>query len=213
MRTAQARLYLDVKVAPSGVLAGVANVDVPVLVELASAQAKLSSISCGTTPADNSVVLSVAPSLGETALGQIDLSELNNFEDDLVVSPAAMVNTALLKVTGSAKVNIGGNDWQTVSFSGDDISSGLIKTVETKDIVATTFSSLLGNLNLNVQLLGLNLGLGQSAVTPVIQAMLKTLTVPLDGAIDGLTSLLGLGLGEADVRVNGVRCNDVALVQ
>jgi uncharacterized membrane protein len=213
VRTAQARLYIDVKVAPASALAGVASVDVPVLVELASAQAKLSSISCGATSSNNTVILSVAPSLGETALGQIDTSELDNFESDLTISPATLVNTLLLKVTGSAKVNIGGNDWQSVSFSGDDISSGLIKTVKTTDIAATTFSSLLGNLNLSAQLLGLNVGLGQNAVTGVVQSTLKTVATPLDGAINGLTSLLGLGLGEADVRVNGVRCNDVALVQ
>ncbi len=52
VRTAQARLYLDAQVAPAGsALAGVASIDVPIFVELASAQAKLASIQCGATPA------------------------------------------------------------------------------------------------------------------------------------------------------------------
>jgi uncharacterized membrane protein len=184
-----------------------------VIVELASAQAKLSSITCGTTNAGNSVSLSVAPSVGEVALGQIDTSDLGDFNDTLAVSPAQMVNVLLLKVTGSAQVNVGGNDWQTVSFDGNDIAAGTIKTVRTTNIASETFSSLLGNLNLNVQLLGLNLGLGQSAVTATVQNTLKTVATPLDGAINNLTGLLGVGLGEADVRINGVRCNDIALVQ
>jgi uncharacterized membrane protein len=211
--TAQARLYIDTKVAPTSALSGVATIDVPLIVELASAQAKLSSISCGATAADNAVALSVAPSVGEAAIGQIDTSQLDDFNETLSISPAQMVSVLLLKVTGSAQVNVGGNDWQTVSFDGSDISSGAIKTVQTTNIASETFSSLLGNLNLNVQLLGLNLGLGQSAVTSTVQTTLKTIATPLDGAINNLTGLLGVGLGEADVRVNGVRCNDVALVQ
>jgi uncharacterized membrane protein len=211
--TAQARLYIDTKVAPASALSGVASIDVPVIVELASAQAKLSSITCGTTSAGNSVSLSVAPSVGEVALGQINTSDLGDFNDTLAVSPAQIVNALLLKVTGSAQVNVGGNDWQTVSFDGADIAAGTIKTVQTTNIASETFSSLLGNLNLNVQLLGLNLGLGQSAVTATVQNTLKTVATPLDGAINNLTGLLGVGLGEADVRINGVRCNDVALVQ
>jgi uncharacterized membrane protein len=211
--TAQARLYIDTKVAPASALSGVASIDVPMIMELASAQAKLSSITWGTTSAGNSVSLSVTPSVGEVALGQIDTSDLSDFNDTLAISPAQMVNVLLLKVTGSAQVNVGGNDWQTVSFDGSDIAAGTIKTVQTTNIASETFSSLLGNLNLNVQLLGLNLGLGQSAVTTTVQNTLKTVATPLDGAINNLTGLLGVGLGEADVRINGVRCNDVALVQ
>jgi len=36
---------------------------------------------------------------------------------------------------------------------------------------------------------------------------------PLDDTINGLTGLAGVSLGEADVRVNGIRCQNVALVR
>jgi uncharacterized membrane protein len=120
----------------------------------------------------------------------------------------------LLTATGSAKVTAGGDTWQSVSFSGDDIGSGTVKTVSTNDIAASSFSSLLGSLKLNVQVLGLlKLSLGQNLVTSVLQQTLKNVATPLDGIINGLTGILGVGLGQADVRVNGVRCNAVALVQ
>jgi uncharacterized membrane protein len=50
-------------------------------------------------------------------------------------------------------------------------------------------------------------------VTTALNSTLSTVATPLDGVINSLTGLLGLGLGEADVRVNGVRCNAVALVR
>ncbi|HEX4533451.1 MAG TPA: TadG family pilus assembly protein, partial [Rhizomicrobium sp.] len=214
VRTAQARLYLDLKVAPAGsALAGVASIDLPVYVELASAQAKLSSMTCGASPSANSVVLSVAPSIGQTNIGQINPATLDDFESEPDISPATLLSTLLLKVTGSSQVKLGGASWQSVAFTGGDISSGTIKTVKTNDAVQTSITSLLGKLSLNVQLLGLGLTLGQSAVTSAVQSSLSTVAAPLDAAIDNLTNLLGIGLGEADVKVNGVRCNNVALVQ
>lgn len=215
VRTAQARLYLDVQTAPASPLAAIASVNVPVLVELASAQAKLSKISCGMSASDNSVSLSVAPSVGSVTLGQVDTGSLDDFSAPLTVSDAQLVSVPLLlTATGSAKVTAGGDTWQSVSFSGDDISSGTVKTVSTNDIAASSFSSLLGNLKLNVQVLGiLKLSLGQNSVTSVLRQTLKNVATPLDGIINGLTGILGVGLGQADVRVNGVRCNAVALVQ
>lgn len=215
VRTAQARLYLDVQTAPASPLAGVASVNVPVLVELASAQAKLSKISCGMSTSDNSVSLSVAPSVGSVTLGQIDVANLNDFSTPLTVSDAQLASVLLLlNATGSAKVTAGGDTWQDVSFSGDDITSGTVKTVSTNDIAASSFSSLLGSLKLNVQVLGiLKLTLGRDLVTSILQQTLKNVATPLDGVINSLTGILGVGLGQADVRVNGVRCNAVALVQ
>jgi uncharacterized membrane protein len=212
VRTAQARLYVDFKVAPSSPIGGVVSLDVPVIVELASAQAKLSSISCSGN-GDNSVAVSVAPSVGAVALGQVNVANLNDFEDNLAISQANLISILLLQVTGSSNVNIGGNDWQNVSFTASDISSGIEKTVQTQDIAATTFSSLLGNLSVTVKILGLGLGLDQAGVKSIVQTTLSGVATPLDSSINGLTSLLGVGLGEADVRVNGVRCNMAALVQ
>jgi uncharacterized membrane protein len=213
VRTAQARLYIDLKVSPASPIAGVASLDVPVIVELASAQAKLSSISCGGANGSDSVTVSVAPSIGDVALGQVNVANLNDFQDTLPITQANLISILLLQVTASSSVNIGGNDWQNVSFTDGDISSGTEKTVQTRDIAATTFSSLLGNLTVNVKILGLGLGIDQSAVKTIVQNTLSGVATPIDSSINGLTSLMGVGLGEADVRVNGVRCNMAALVQ
>lgn len=214
VRTAQARLYLDAQVAPAGsTLSGVASIDLPVFIELASAEAKLSSIRCGATSADNAVTLSVAPSIGRAAIASLNVAALGDFTTPETLGYAPLINTALIKTTGFANTQLGGITWQEVSFNGNEIAAGTVKTVKTSDLMKSLFSTLLGTLDLKVNLLGLGLGLGKGPVTTALDSTLSTVATPLDGVINSLTGLLGLGLGEADVRVNGVRCNAVALVR
>jgi uncharacterized membrane protein len=212
--TAQARLWLSIQVAPAGsALSGVASINVPLIVELASAQAKLADIDCGATSADNSVTLSVQPSIGQAALASLNYSDLTDFEKPLDLRSFTLISTPLISVSGFADIKLGGVTWQDVKFSGSDIAEGTVKTVKTDDLVQGVFSSLLGKLSLSVKLLGLGIGLGQGPVTSAIDSSLSTVAAPLDGVVNSLTSLLGVGLGEADVQVNGVRCNAVALVR
>jgi uncharacterized membrane protein len=214
VKTAQARLYLDVQVVPAGsALSSVASIDVPVFIELASAQAKLSSIQCGATSADNSVTLSVAPSIGQATIASLNVAALDDFTTSETLSYASLINASLIKVTGFANTQLGGLTWQDVSFNGNEIASGTVKTVKTGDLMQSLFSTLLGTLDLRINLLGLGLGLGNGPVKSAVNSTLSTVATPLDGVINSLTGLLGLGLGEADVRVNGVRCNAVALVR
>jgi uncharacterized membrane protein len=208
VRTAQTRLYVDTQVAPVIAIPGVALVDLPVFVELASAKAKLASLNCA---APESLALSVSPSIGEAAIGAINTAYLNDFNNELAIGQANIVNVLLIKVTGKVLVNVGGDAWQSVSFDANDIANHTIKTVSTNDAITAATTSLLGNLTLNVQVLGL--GLGVPAVTSSVQKTLASVAAPVDGVLDGLEGLLGVGLGQADVWVDGVRCQNVALVQ
>jgi uncharacterized membrane protein len=207
VRTAQARLYLDASVAPLGGLGGVASIDLPLYVELASAKAKLASLDC----AAPSLSLSVAPSIGKTAIGSVNVSELDDFTDELPIAPAKLVDTLLIKATGKSEIDLGGADWQTVAFDSDEISQHAVKTVSTDDAVTAATASLLSDLSLNVQVLGL--GLGASSVGQSIRSSLEPVAAPLDTVLDALEAMMGVGLGQADVWVDGVRCQHVALVQ
>jgi uncharacterized membrane protein len=212
--TVQTRLYLVAQVAPgAGALssAGVGLVNIPIFVQIASAQAKLSAITCATPTTAESVTLAAQPSIGELALGQVDTSKLNDFTTPMTISAANLISLPLISATGQAQVNIGGQDWQTVSFSQADIQADTEKTVTTNDIVQATISSLLSNLNIQVQVVGLNLGLG-GVLSPALQSTLSTAAAPLDSTLNALTALLGVQLGQADLWVNGVRCNNAALV-
>ena len=213
--TAQTRLYIDAQVAPgAGILnsAGVALVNIPLYVQTASAAAKLSSLSCPTSTTAPAVTLSVEPSVGQINLGQINTASLNNFSQPLTPTPATLINLLLLQVTGQAQVNLGGGSWQSVSFSQADIAAGTTKTVSTNNIAQATAASLLPNTTLQVQLLGLNILLGQLGVTSAVQQLLTSVAPSLDAVINAAEGLLGVQLGQAMVTVNGLRCNDAALV-
>jgi uncharacterized membrane protein len=210
VRTAQARLYVDAKVVPLG-LPGVASIDLPLYLELAQAKAKLASLTCGLSANQRAVGLSVSPSIGTAAIGSIDNSRLDDFKSEPTISQAKLVDTLAISATGKSEIDPGGMDWQSVSFDDDDIANHTIKTVSTDDALTAATASLVGKLNLNVKVLGL--GLGVPAVTAAIQGSLKSVTTPLDGVLNGLEDLLGVGLGQADVWVDGMRCQNVALVQ
>ncbi|MBI1185756.1 MAG: hypothetical protein GC206_00175 [Alphaproteobacteria bacterium] len=208
IRTAQMRLYLEARVSTG--LPAIAQVTLPVFVEAASAQARLSSVRCAADGRGPQVTLSVAPSLGKIAIAGLDTRRLDDFRRPMALRRAEIVRTGLARVDGFAETDLGGARWQEVPFSDAEIAARTIKTVQTRDIAATTVASTLGNLDLNVRVLGA--GLGTSALTAALTPVLTTAAAPLDDLINGLADLLGVRLGEADVRVNGVRCDGATLV-
>ncbi|QGZ93833.1 pilus assembly protein TadG-related protein [Terricaulis silvestris] len=210
IRTAQMRLFIQAQVRPAGALGALANVRLPILLEMASAQARLNSIRCGFDPRDREVTLDVAPSIGSLSLGDINTSRLDDFRTALHPTRADLVRVGPIRVQGEGRVELGGQAWQQVRFNGSDIDGGVVKQVHTRDTAQATISSLLGRTNLTVAAGGL--GLSTGAVTSSVRGALTTAAAPLDGLVNGLSDLLGVRLGEADVRVNGVRCGGAALV-
>lgn len=206
IRSAQTRLYVEAN-AGAGALA---NVRIPVVLELASGQARLEEINCGWGGANRAVTLGVSPGIGSLMLGEIDRSRLNNFRSALSPSPAQLVRVGVARVEGEARIDVGGQQWSNVRFNDRDIERGAVKSVQTRDAVSATVSSLLGRTKLTVRAAGL--GLSTGALTSAVQGVLTTAAAPLDSLINGLSDLLGVRLGEADVRVNGVRCGGAALV-
>jgi len=206
IRTAQMRLYVEANIG-AGTLA---NVRVPVLLELASGQARLEEINCGWGGGNRAVTLGVSPGIGSLMLGEVDRSRLNNFRSELRPSPAQMVRVGVARVEGEARIDVGGQQWSNVRFNDRDIERGAVKSVATRDAVRATVSSLLGQTKLTVRAGGL--GLSTGALTSAVQGVLTSAAGPLDSLVNGLSDLLGVRLGEADVRVNGVRCGGAALV-
>ncbi len=209
IRTAQARLYITADVKVGGALA---TVSLPVLVELASAEAKLSAIACPSNPTQRRVTLAVRTGVGRAAIASIDRTKLDDFSRKLKETPAALVSVPLVSVTAQAGVDVGGQAWQSVTFTAADIDARTVKTVETVDALQSVTASLVGGLKLKVTILGAGLGLGDSAVQKTVATALSNAAAPVDSVINAVTGLLGLHLGEADLRLNGVRCHATALV-
>lgn len=210
VRTAQTRLYVKAQALSLLGLLGAKPVTLPVFLEVASGEAKLSAMSCPEAASAQSATLLVRPGVGRLVIGEVDTSKLNNFKQPMTVTSANIIDLLAVKATGKADVSIGGLTWKSASFTQSDIQAGVIKTVATDDIAKATVTSLLQNLDLKVEVLGLGLSLGP--ITSSLSGTLGALAGPVDSLLNGLTSLLGVKLGEADVRVNGLRCRDAALV-
>lgn len=205
VRTAQTRLYLEASIAGSGLLAP-AQIKLPILVEAASGGARLQAISCTA----NEAALDVSSGLGTLTVGEIDTHALDDFKTPLSPAPAMIAKAPLFSVSGKASTSLGGQAWQTVRFSQDEVRGRVVKTVSTNDLARSTVSSLLGDLSLETSIAGL--GLGESALTSAVATLLTPLAAPLDDVLNTLTALAGVRLGQADVRMNGLRCRDAALV-
>lgn len=200
IRTAQARLYVEARTAQS--LAGLAQVKVPLLVELASSEARLNRIDC---EGSRSVQVGVRPGVARVRVGSTNVAALNDFKAAPVVQPASLVNVAnLVTVKGSADVEAADQSFKPVSFSESHIAGQTAQTVKSTGFTSGAVSSLLGRLSLDVKVVGLGLGLGN--LTQSLNALLTPLGPVLDGVVNGVLDTLGLSFGEADVTVHGVTC-------
>jgi uncharacterized membrane protein len=210
VHTAQTRLLLTLTLVGSG---QASLVKLPLYLELASATARLTSVSCGAGDvASSRVTLGVTPAVADAWIGQVSSAEFSNFSTRPNPPAATLLNLAgLAKVTGRAHVTIANTSETPVSFSYAEIQRVDKKTTSTQNFVASLLSRLVGDLDLRVELLGLGLPIPglDGAVTGVIAGA----AAPLDQVLTSLLNTLGIGLGQADSWVSGVRCGGAVLIQ
>ena len=208
VRTAQARLYVESDIGIP--LAGIASLRLPILVELASAEARLSDIRCTGDSLRDGVDLLVTPSIGNISIADLDPAALENFAIKPTLRPAVLAQAPATQIKAQAHVTLGGAHAQTVHFSRGDVDSRTMRSVSTNDALQATASSLIANTQLSITLLGIPLSTGP--VVKLVGSTLALVAPPLDGLLNQLTSLLGVRLGIADVRVERMRCGTPVLV-
>lgn len=209
VRTGKVRVYLEVKVASA--LAGIATINLPIYIELAEGQARLSDIRCGDTTGTKGVTLAVTPSIGSAAIAGINAAKLTDFSTAMPLQEAALAETILgAKITANANVLLGGTLPKSVFFSQSDIDNNLIRTVSTDDLVGGIATSLLSKMQLSLTVLGITVHTGP--LLSGVGALLTPIAPVVDGLINQVTGLLGVKLGSADVRVQRMRCGVPLLV-
>ncbi|WP_366513454.1 pilus assembly protein TadG-related protein [uncultured Brevundimonas sp.] len=200
IRTAQARLYIEAKTAQN--LSGLAQVKLPLLVELASSEARLEQIDC---EEGRSVRVAVRPGVARARIGTTNRSTLDDFKTAAVVQPASLVNVAgLVVIKASADIEAADKRFKSVTFSDAQIANQTAQTVKSTGFTSSLVSSLLGRMQLDVKVVGLGLGLGN--LTQALGTLLSPLGPVLDGVVTGVLDSLGLSFGEADVVVHGATC-------
>lgn len=209
VHTAQTRLLLTVQLVGGG---AAPVVNLPIYIELASATATLNTLQCGFPDVSTSTAtLGVTPAVIDSWIGAVSNSDFTNFSRKLNPPAATLVNAPLATVTGLAHVAVTNLHPQQVTFNYADVTQRTKKTVGTRDYAATLLSSLVGGVRLNVNVAGLGIGL-PSPVTGLVAGILSNAVSPLDQLLSSILGALGVGLGQADVWVTGIRCDGAVLV-
>ncbi|MGE0239259.1 MAG: TadG family pilus assembly protein, partial [Parvibaculaceae bacterium] len=213
VRTAQTRLKILAEIGGSGLLAG-ATIRLPIFIDVAYAEGRLSDITCGLTPANNSVTVATRPGILNAWIG--DVTNFTAVNDTPHVNRATIVNALnVATISGSAHAYVGNMDEEDLVFSASDIASHRYKTAVTHTYTQSLVSSLVDELSLNVDVLDLPDLLG--LLTGQLKALVRTLIAPVTPVLDQIVytalTTLGIRLGEADVTVHGVRCKNAVVVQ
>ncbi len=210
VHTAQTRLLLTLELVGSG---QAALVKVPLYLELAAATARLNSVTCASgNPANAQVTLGVTPALVDAWIAQVSTAEFGNFSTRPNPPAAILLNlVGLAKVTGRAHATMTNTGETAVSFSYAEIQRGDKKTTSTQNFVATLLSRLISDLDVRVEPLGL--GLPIPGLSGAVSNVIAGAATPLDQVLSTLLGALGIGLGQADSWVSGVRCGGAALIQ
>ncbi|WP_315919403.1 TadG family pilus assembly protein [Mesorhizobium sp. SP-1A] len=228
VRTAQTRLKLVANIGSSTVQPGIKllSVSIPLNVEVAYAEAQLKDISCTTgRPESRKVTIAARPGIAEVYLAQNDSSNFADFTRKESFSDASLakasinlllVNIPLLELRAMAHARMGDTTTTDLVFNEADIEARRPKTVTARDYTQSLTSSLVKNLELTPYVLGARIGLLDIALKPLQSAvlpLLDSLTSQLDPILFKLLSALGIGLGQADVRVTDATCGRSVLVQ
>lgn len=203
VRTAQVRLKLATKVALP-----LASVEIPVYAELGSAAARITDIDC--TAGDSAVTLGIKTSPAALMIGKVADSDFQNMQRPLDPAPAKLVKLPLASVEGEAELVLSDLNEKPARFTRGEIDQGTTKTVESSGLVAGAAKSLADRIDLKVNILGL--GLGLNGLAGVVGDALGLAAPVLDGVLESLTDMLGVHIGEADARVNALRCGKARLV-
>ncbi|RWM31995.1 pilus assembly protein TadG-related protein [Mesorhizobium sp.] len=224
VRTAQTRIKLNasVTVGTSNLGGGtkLLAVNLPLNVEVAYAEAKLTDISCPTGPASIKVSIAAQPGVVEAHLANSNASGFADFTQPQSFSNADIADlklllVPLLQVTGSSAFSVTNMMPTNLTFSATDIANKAVKTVSTKNLTQSLTTSLVNNLSLTVNALGLGIDVTAllGTVKPAVTTLLNGVTAPVDNLVYNVLAALGVHVGEADVRVTGAVCGRSVLVQ
>ncbi|REE94176.1 TadG family pilus assembly protein [Cupriavidus plantarum] len=196
-RTAQLGLRLDVVVDLP-----IASVNLPLYVEVASATASLTQLQCAGTSTDRRATLRLTQQVAKVCLAKSDGSA--NCEP---------TKTVLANILGAQVVNVPIPAVPVGAAGSQDVvlaPGGQTHATATNPL-STAIGSLLGNLRPTIEFGGLGL-------PPIIDvgALVNALLVPvaklLDVLVPTLLTPLGIQLGNADLWMNGIDCNNADLV-
>ncbi|KKB77856.1 hypothetical protein VW35_14515 [Devosia soli] len=211
VRTSQARLRIDAQFLGGLVLQN-ALLRLPLWLDLANAEAVITAATCPDSANPHGTAdIAVVPGPLTLAVGQVGNAQMRDFAAPLPLAPTRILDAVLLKISASGQVRVMQTTPIPLHFSSDNIGQARRKTARTSTMVTSLTQSLVNSLSLNISVLGLGIA-PDTVLIQAVKTLISPLAVPLDAVVNALLSALGLGVGEADLRVYGVACKTPVLV-
>ena len=210
IRTAQTRIYLETQLNAQPLPGlSLASVELPLFVELASAEARLEAIECR----PRAVTLAGRPGPGQVAIARADPAALADFKTPVTLADARLLETLLLRVEGRAGIDLGANEsFQARRFDAAAIEAASVQTIRSSTPVGGIATSLMQRVDLKARVLGF-LPLPLDPIVRGVGGQLSLIAPVLDPVLMSVTGVLGVGVGEADLWVTGVRCGQPILIE
>ncbi|HEV7247638.1 MAG TPA: pilus assembly protein TadG-related protein [Shinella sp.] len=213
VRSAQTRLAVEVNIDGLAALAGL-RIKLPLYIEVAASEAKLADIRClGGSASNANVAVDAVAGVAEIALGKVDPSVLSHFSDKPRVEKVRIIDSVLLSVDARAPGEAMNLTKTRLTYTPTEIAAGTTKSVSTRDTLSSTIQTMLGEMELEINIKLLGLPINASILTSALATTLGTVTPALDQLLYNLLLVAGIRIGEADIRVTGVSCKRPALVQ
>jgi uncharacterized membrane protein len=210
VHTAQVRLYLDVTL---GSTVDGAAVQLPLYMEVGYGTAAYGGLSCNAL--DNTLTkatLNVTPGLVNGWIGSVTSADMTNYTAEPVPGAATLLNVGngLLTVTGRANATVGDTASVPVVYNATQIQNVSVQTTDTTDFVGSLVTSLIGNLKMQVNVVGLSVVV-PPGLTSSVSSALSGAVSPVDQLITSVLSTAGVGVGEASTWVSGAHCSAATL--
>jgi uncharacterized membrane protein len=208
VHTAQTRVLITVQLLGSG---SVSAVNLPVYIEVASGTATLNALACGYPDISTSTAtLGVTPGIIDAWIGNVSMAQMTNFTTKPNPPAATLVNLGAITVTGLAHAGMGNTTPTSVNFDYAQIQAMTPQTVTTTNLTSSLTSSLLGQLALTVNIGPL--GIPLPGLPSIVTGIIASDTSAIDQVLASVLATLGVGIGQADVWVTGIRCDGAVLV-
>ena len=221
--TAQVALSLQIQLLT---LLGGGVVNIPIYLEVAPAQAHLTSLTCGTPVSQSQVGIGANTGLLTAVIGTPLPNALNNTTQSISELTQNFQGVDLVNVLGLITVHLnqplivplsaqGLNGYQELNFTGTPSQTQDVTTNALGSAVTQTLQALEKELQkpgaLTVHALILNLPVGQivgmllGILNPVLQPILQV----LNDVVAPLLNLLGIQVGQAAVNYNALSCGTI----
>jgi uncharacterized membrane protein len=210
VHTAQTRALVTVNLVGSP---PASVVTLKIYVEVAAGTATLNNISCGyPTLSTSTVTLGVTPGIVDAWIGDVSITDMNNFSTKPNPVALKILDLGLINVTARAHAAMGNTTPVNVTFNYADITATPPnkKTVTSTNFTSSLVGSLLTDLQLQVNVLFL--GIPIPGLGALVGGIISGATGSIDTLLASVLSTLGVGIGQADVWVSGIRCDGAVLV-